>query len=180
MRAATRGRSGGFTLTEMMIVVAVLGTMVMIALPNFRQMLRTWEVRAAADSAASGIMRARAEAVSRNVPVQFVMATTGAWTVDYVTKPVSTDPALDTKPASEGSPNAAFVIKATDLTTDATTLTFNNLGQVVSPNPDMSPPIARITVTSTGTTQTLLVNIGVGGNARVCDPALPSGHVRAC
>jgi type IV fimbrial biogenesis protein FimT len=173
-----KANAAGFTLTELMIAVAILGILVMVALPNFQQMLRNWEVRAAAESVANGLQRARSEGVSRNTAVQFVLGAGTSWTVDYVTKPVPTDPPLDSRPSTEGSPNTSLTALASDAT-PATTATFNNLGQVIA-NPDASKTLAQVNFTAAGGTQTLRVVLGAGGSARVCDPSLPAGNVRAC
>lgn len=179
MRRAPRTRSRGVTLIELMIGIAILGALVLIALPNFRQMLRNYEVRAAAESIANGLHRARTEAITKNAPVYFLLGSGTSWTVDYVTKPVASDPPLDSRPSNEGSPNASLTALASDLATPANRITFNNLGQVI-PNADASPAIAQVNVTALEATQTLRVAIGPGGNARVCDPSLPAGNVRAC
>lgn len=174
-------RSSGFTLVELMIAVAVLAILMTVGLPNFRQLMKNYEVRVAAESVVNGLQRARAEAVSRNASVQFVLGTGTSWTVDYVTKPVPTDPPLDSRLSSEGSATAALVAVAADLSTAATKITYNNLGQVIV-NPDATPTLRQVTFNATagGGNQTLRVTIGAGGNARVCDPSLPTSNARAC
>jgi len=182
-RIASPARSAGFTLTELMIAVAVFATLITVGLPSFRQMLQNYQVRVAAESVANGLQRARAEAVARNAPVFFALASSSSstWTVDYVTKPVSTDPPIDSRSSAEGSANVAVVALASDLSTAATTITFNNLGQVVA-NANATQAVRRINfnASATGGNQTLRVTIGGGGNARVCDPSLPSTNVRNC
>jgi len=180
-RLARSRQSTGFTLVELMVAVAVFAILISVGLPQFRQMLKNYQVRVAAESVANGLQRARAEAVARNAPVQFVLGTGTSWTVDYVTKPVPTDPPLDTRSSGEGSANVALVAVAADLSTAATTITFNNLGQVIA-NADASAALGRVTVdaTAAGGNQTLRITIGAGGNARVCDPSLPSTNVRYC
>jgi hypothetical protein len=37
-----------------------------------------------------------------------------------------------------------------------------------------------VNFSATGASETLRVTIGAGGNARVCDPGLPAGNIRAC
>ncbi len=176
--ARTHGVAG-FTITELMLAVLILSILTMVGLPSFQQMMRNYQLRSVAESIVGGIQRARGEAVSRNTNVQFVLATDRSWTVDYVTKPVSTDPPLDQKPSAESAATTTLTPLASDLTTTATTITFNNLGQVVA-NADASPALARVNFTAAGASETLRVTIGAGGNARVCDPGLPSGNVRAC
>ncbi len=173
-------KSSGFTLVELMITLAILGVLVTAALPSFRVMMQNYQARVAAESVANGLQRARGEAVARNANVQFVLAASGtAWTVDYVNKPVPTDPPLDSRQSTEGSQNATRVAVASDLTTPATTITYNNLGQVVA-NADASLSLSQITFTASGGNQSLVVKINAGGSARLCDPSLPATNVRSC
>jgi type IV fimbrial biogenesis protein FimT len=177
--AFPRAKSAGFTLIELLVAVMVLIVLVGLGMPSFLQMLRNSEMRAAAEGVANGLQRARAEAVSKNAKIQFVLGSGTSWTVDYVTKPVSTDPVIDSRESNEGSPHALLVAVAADLSTAATTVTFNQLGQVVANTP-ASPSIAQITLTAPAGNQTLRVTVGVGGNTRVCDPGVSSPNVRAC
>lgn len=183
MKASAPTKSLGFTLTELMIAITVLAVLGAFALPSFRQMMRNKEVGSAAESVANGLQRARAEAVAHNARVMFVLGAGAAgssvsWTVDYVSKPVSTDPPLDFR-SSTDSPNATLTALASDLSTTATTITFNQLGQVVA-NADASPVLKRVKFAASGANQNLQVWIGAGGNARVCDPSLPATNVRTC
>jgi len=174
MKAAPSARSAGFTLTELMLGVAILGILVALGMPSFQKMIRNAEIRSAAESVANGIQRARAEAVSRNARVQFVLGSGTSWTVQVVG---AAPPPIDSRPSAE-SLNASLTV----LPVAATTITFNQLGQIVNPNPDASPPLTQATFTATGGTQTLWVMIGTGGNARVCDPdpSLPATNFRSC
>jgi type IV fimbrial biogenesis protein FimT len=175
MRSA-RHAPAGFTLIELMITISVLAVISAMAMPSFIQMLRNYQVRVAAESVANGMQRARAEAVARNASMQFVLnGADTSWTVDYVNKPVSTDPPVDSRSNQEGSQNASL----TATPTSATTITFNNLGQIIA-NPDSTPTLTQIDFTATQGNQNLRVTVGAGGNARVCDPSLPSTNVRAC
>jgi type IV fimbrial biogenesis protein FimT len=184
MSAFSKTQSAGFTLTEVMVVVAVLGVLATMAVPSFMQMLRNSEISAAAESVANGLQRARAEAVTRNARMQFVLGTGTSWSVDYVSKPVVTDPPLDTRASTE-SRNATLSVTPAG----ATTVTFNQLGSVwTNPNPacpgfknaDCSDALTQINFNATGGYRSLRVTIGAGGNARVCDPSLPSSSARAC
>lgn len=169
-------KSAGFTLIELMITIVVMAILSTIAMPSFVQMLRNSEVRNAAESLVNGMQRARADAVSRNANVQFVLGAGTSWTVDYVVKPVLTDPPLDSRSGNEGSANVTITI----LPAVATTVTYNNVGQVIA-NADASVTLTRVDVNATGSTRNLRVTIGAGGNAKVCDPSLAAGSSpRAC
>lgn len=173
------GAERGFTLVELMIAIVVLGVLMGLGMPSFLAMMRNAEIKNAAESLVNGIQRARSEAVARNANVQFVMSAGNSWTVDYVTKPVSTDPVLDQRAGKEGASNVTTTALASDGTTAATRITFNNVGQVVA-NGDGSPALSRIDLSATGGTS-LRVTVGAGGNARSCDPSLASGSsLRAC
>lgn len=177
MKTRPMTKSAGFTLTELMIGLTVLAVLSSLALPNFRQMMRNKEVSGAAESVANGLQRARAEAVSHNARVNFVLGTGTSWYVDYVSTP-NPSARLDSR-SSTDSANATLTAVAADLSTAATTITFNQLGQVVA-NADASPTLGRVTFAASGANQSLQVRIGAGGNARVCDPSLPTTNVRAC
>jgi type IV fimbrial biogenesis protein FimT len=175
MKTPSGSKSAGFTLIELMIGVAILGTLVAVGLPSFTQMLRNSQVRGAAESVANGIQRARAEAVAHNSKVQFTLAADTSWYVDYVATP-NAAARLDSR---DNTSSAAATI--TVLPAAATTITFNQLGQVVSPNPaDGSLPLTQVSFAATGSNLNLRVTIGAGGNAKVCDPSLPTSNVRAC
>lgn len=59
-------RSLGFTLVELMIVVAVLAVLAALALPSFRDYFDKAQVRGAADGLVTLIVDARGESVKRN------------------------------------------------------------------------------------------------------------------
>jgi type IV fimbrial biogenesis protein FimT len=173
-----RSKSAGFTLTELLIALLVLGVLMGLGVPSFFEMLRNAQMRSAAEGVANGLQRARAEAVSRNTKVYFTLLPDTSWTVDYVTKPVSTDPAIDSRSSLEGSPNAQAVAIASDASA-ATTVTFNQLGQVVA-NADASKSIVQVDFAIDGANRPLRVLVGAGGSTRVCDPALGAPNPRAC
>jgi type IV fimbrial biogenesis protein FimT len=180
LNAFPKTRSFGFSLIELMFGIAVMVILATIAMPSFRTWIQNSQIRAASESISNGLQRARAEAVARNANVQFVLGTGSSWTVDYVVKPVSTDPPIDSRSSNEGSKDVTVNALAADLTTLATTVTFNNFGGVVA-NVPASASLARVDVAAVGANQNLRVTIGVGGNARMCYPNLaPLSSPRAC
>src|SRR4030095_12352858 len=72
--------AAGFTLVELLMVLAVVGLMTAIALPAMRIHLANADIRGVAGEVASGLEPARAEAIRRNAGVQFQRNGTG-WTV---------------------------------------------------------------------------------------------------
>lgn len=175
LKTSRKRRSSGFTLVEMVIAVVILGILTSIGLPSFTQMLRNSEVRAAAESIGSGLQKSRAEAVTRNNNVTFTLGSGTSWTIagSDALGPFT----VESRSGKESSSSVTVVAKAADGTTDASAITFNNLGQAV-PN---AANVARIDLSATGGNKSLRVTVGAGGNAKVCDPSLTSGSSpRAC
>jgi len=178
-----KSSEAGFSLVELMIGIAILAILAAVAVPSFQTWLLNSQVRNAAESILNGLQRARAEAVSRNANVQFVLEENSSWKVCLqVPAPDVCTPAssvVETRSSNEGS-------KSVSLTVDpvgATTVTYSNFGGVGT-NSDGSAPFTQVDVDSsilpTSESQELRITIGVGGNVRMCDPNAPSGNPRAC
>lgn len=70
----------GFTLIELMITVAILGAVLGIALPSYREFVAASRVRAATFDLMSMLTLARSEAIKRNNIVALELAA-GGWSV---------------------------------------------------------------------------------------------------
>ena len=162
-------KPAGVTLIDMMIAIAILAILVSAAYPSFRGMLMNSQVRNAAESVVNGMQKARAEAVSRNRNVEFVLAsdTSNSWTVRLA---VAGD-TIESRASGEGSTN---VVTST-VPANATTVTFNNLGGIVE-----AAPLTQVNFSANGATRSLQVRLLAGGTPRMCDPAFAAGDPRAC
>lgn len=69
----------GFTLTEIMMVIAILGILTAFALPSFRQYVANQRIKSASFDLVSTLSLARSEAVKRNATVDITPAS-GGWT----------------------------------------------------------------------------------------------------
>jgi type IV fimbrial biogenesis protein FimT len=175
----------GFSIIELMIAVGIMALLVVMGLPSFTTYMQNSRIRAMADTFNSGIQAARAEAVRRNAPVEFVLTTDDAINAYVNTVNLSTnatnwivrapDPAVpgsylfvQGKSITEGGANVQVSGGGT------TSITFNGFGATTlgsaatfaftSPTGGACAP--------TGTTRCLNVVVSIGGQAKLCDPAI--------
>ena len=177
LNAFPNRKSFGFSLLELMVGIVIMAILVSLAMPSFQTWFRNAQIRNAAESISNGLQRARAVAVAQNTNVEFVLGTGSSWVVSVVSAPV---PPIDSRSSSEGSRDVTVTALAADAATAATAITFNNLGGIVA-NADASATLARVDFAALGGNQSLRVTIGVGGNAKMCNPSLaPGSSPRAC
>lgn len=67
----TKKRQKGFTLIEVIIVIAIIGILSAIAVPNFLSWLPNMRLKAASRDLYSHMMRAKMEAIKSNTPTLF-------------------------------------------------------------------------------------------------------------
>lgn len=176
-----RFRAGqtGFTLVELMIGIVILAILASVAVPSFQTWLLNSQVRNAAESIASGLQRARAEAVGRNIDVEFKLEDNSTWSVCAVSC-VPGGETIETRSSNEGSKKVAITFTPAG----NTKVTYNNFGGLKPANSDGSAPFNQVDVDSSelpaSESQELRITIGLGGNVRMCDPNVPSSNPRGC
>ena len=79
-RCASAARTRGFTLTELMIVLAVFGILVAAALPSYNDFVRNQRVKNASFDVFSSLVYTRSEAITRNASVTMTPVVAGSWT----------------------------------------------------------------------------------------------------
>jgi type IV fimbrial biogenesis protein FimT len=78
----SRRRLAGFTVTEMLIVVAIMGILAAIATPYMGDMIRRQRIKTAAFDVFASLSFARSEAIKRNTAVT-IQPTGGNWAAGW-------------------------------------------------------------------------------------------------
>lgn len=164
----------GVTLIELMVGLTIFAILVAAGAPNFSTFIRNSRIRNAADSIQTGLTLAKAEAVRRNTNVKLALAgTNSAWSVGCASASDDCPDPIQSRPA-EGSAN-------TSVTASDATISFNGLGRVTTALASGTTATFNITgatgdtcVAAGGTTRCLRVIVTLGGQIRMCDPALTS------
>lgn len=155
----------GFTLVEMMVVVAIVAVVAAIAVPNFSALIEGRKVRAAAEQLRDVLVLARQEALKRNAPV--VVASVN----NVVTATISefgANPALGL---------AEFQTKAT---VPNKTVTISGSGRASASTTFAISPAKAACKADGGVVTCYSVQVLTGGAVRICDPTLSTEKVGAC
>lgn len=188
---ATRRFSRGVSFVELIVVLAILGIIAVIAMPEFATMMANQRIRSSAESLRSGLQVARMEALKRGQGVVFDMSNLdSSWSAGCEI-PVGDDNDGDGLPdcPSEIQAAASVAEGGTDsiaiVTDGGTQATFSALGLVRQLNQDGSAPFTQVDITvpnvSSSGIKPMRVLLPVGGLSRVCDPSVSTeGDTRKC
>ncbi|MFE8643935.1 GspH/FimT family pseudopilin [Sphingomonas sp. NCPPB 2930] len=188
-------RARGFTLVELMVVMAILVLMLLAVAPSVSAWLVNLRIRNAADALQNGLQTARNEAIRRNRPMGFwlvsaanpavldnacvLSAASASWVVSgsdptgaCAAAPSTTAAPMLVAAHAVGDGSAGSVAVAAvqaDGSTAASAVRFNGFGQTVA-----GAPIARIDVRNAadpGNYRSLRIVVSGSGAIRMCDPA---------
>lgn len=184
-----RVRKAGFTLIELAVGLAVVSILLVMGMPTLMSVLDSTRIRSAASGFNAGVQFARAQAISRNVAVDFVPvqlggALTPGWTVS-----VRGGAVIESRPVQEGS---AQTVQVGNNASGVESITFNGLGAAVfrdsagaavtGVNPvvfSFSLPAVACAANG-GQVRCLDVRVSTAGQNRLCDPVAVAGDTRAC
>ena len=191
----------GFTLIEVMVVIAIIGILLAIGFPSFMTWLRNVQIRNAAESFQNGLQLARTEALRRNERVSFWLVSLTnpkimdnscarsnvglSWVVsrDDPSGLCATDESDATAPrivAKKTGADGSAKVTVEALSSGgaaASCVTFNGFGR---PEATCSDGAASNLITqfsfasseSDANTRNLQVRVAPGGVVRMCDPAV--------
>lgn len=73
-------RSRGFTLVEILVVLTILGIMMGLAVPSFKNFVGSQRAKSASYELVTTLLLARSEAIKRNADVTITPSTANTWT----------------------------------------------------------------------------------------------------
>jgi type IV fimbrial biogenesis protein FimT len=202
-------RSAGFTMIEMAVTMTIFAILVAVGVPTMSTWVKNNKVRTVSDSLQTGLRVAQTESLRRSR--QVVFALTNSTTPDTILPlPAVADGlswAIYTLPSMVGEPatfiqsgvlsNASALVQVNS--NGVTAVCFNSMGRLVSnatsvnavtgagnncvqPTAAVGPPVQVFTISMPGADRTLQVNLGLGGQVHMCDPAvtLSLQHPEGC
>jgi prepilin-type N-terminal cleavage/methylation domain-containing protein len=164
------GSSGGFSLIELMVVVAIVLVMLKISMPIINSTMSAMHLGSAASSLAAGIQSARYQAISNGCPMS-ITASTGSY--QLAAESIAGTPPTCTTTFVNVPGDMGLVQYATSdisLTSGTTTLYLNPNGTVTAIATGGVPTSFGLVLKPSNGTATKTVNVSGVGNVKVTAP----------
>ena len=140
--------SSGFTLIEMMIVVAIIGVVAALAAPNYRDWTERYQLRTAAEELQRQLGVAQMTAISRNIPVTVTINYTAATrNLTVTTVNAATGGIISVAPGIDTSRITDFLVGPSPGWTSTTVqnVGFNSMGmRMGGPGPTLNQELALV------------------------------------
>ena len=178
-------RMRGFTLIELLIALAIFAFLVLLAGPTYSDFMGNTQVRTVAENTLDGVRLAQIEALKHNALARFTFTPATGWQVDYLFDETGLYVPVQSYKFQEGASRTT----QNPTPADATQVTFNGLGRVVRPNPDLSPPIDRLDFSNTNVSagarrpmRVVVSDVNANAAIKLCDPdpGVAATDARAC
>jgi type IV fimbrial biogenesis protein FimT len=175
--------SRGFTLTELMVAISILGTMLTLGFPSFRVWIANSQVRTTADVLQTGLRTAKAEAERRNRSVKFSFtdaapalgATPSAGGSNWSLQTIAQFSEATAEYLAGGS--LSDIANGVTITTTpaVASICFDSLGRMVTiAAASCTAAVQSIDVAKSGSDRPMRITVAVGGQVRMCDPKRPA------
>lgn len=185
--APAQRRRRGFTLVEMIVVVAIMALLAALAMPSMIGWVRNNKVRTVSDSLQNGLRMAQAEATRRSRQMVFSLTDDTPNSTSYTAKASGSNWAISTVVPADSDVTAAFVeagilrdVGSSVVISGPKSICFSSIGRLV-PNDAPGPTDAKclaataaqydiaMSDSKTGD-RALRVTVALGGQVRMCDP----------
>jgi type IV fimbrial biogenesis protein FimT len=191
----------GFSLIELMIVIAIFGVLLAVGIPALRAYSVNNKILATAQSFMSGVQQARAEAVRLNTPVQILLtdnaaianpnitdtsATGNNWMVRSFNRANANFDLVNSRAGAEGGSAGTVTVSGADTGGVAVSVVeFNGLGGTTLTAPTIFSfgAVSGACTTTATPSDVRCINVIVtpGGRSQLCDPAVTTaGDSRRC
>lgn len=176
----------GFTLIEMIVVVAIMALLAALAMPSMLGWVRNNKIRTVSDSLQNGLRLAQSEATRRSRQVVFSLTDDKPTGTGYTAKASGSNWAISTVAPADSDVTAAFIeagilrdVGSNVVISGPAAVCFSSIGRLVengTPGPTGAKCAAlaarfniKMSDDVTGD-RALSVTIALGGQVRMCDP----------
>lgn len=179
--ASKRSRQTGFSLVEMMVVVAIVMIMAAVALPNISQYVRTYTIKGGSQSFAGEMQSARSKGImsNTNAGVSFLVVDRDSyrWVMeDLIGTGDVTNPNPELGPLRDLPSGVEF--EPTTATNSGPSVRFNRLGSFCNPGDSSTGCAAAVTTVCTGPELVAGGRCAYGTGLNFVEPVLlPTGAV---
>ena len=187
--------SSGFTLIEVVVTMGVFAILVAAAVPTMRLWINNTRVRAVTDALQNGLRQAQAESLRQSRQVVFALTNSTSPQTLPVTATASGQywVAYTLPSMTDGSETPQLIASGVLATNSSNGITvtgtaascFNEVGRLINNStnvttvtggatcvvPAGTPPVESFNISSTNADRPLRVNVTLGGQVHMCDPA---------
>jgi type IV fimbrial biogenesis protein FimT len=162
----------GFTLVELLIIVAIIGITASVGAPAFKTWVADTKTRTVAETLQNGLRLAQTEAVKRGAQVQLVLTDAAPIAKGVTPSTTGKNWVVQALKRSDGSVDefiqgaALVAVNSTSLVSGPDKLTFNSIGRMVDPT---SAATYAVRNSSVSDGRKLNVTVSISGKVRMCD-----------